>query len=374
MTQVQHAAGLRASITVRRGDLQLDVALDAAPGEVLAVLGPNGSGKTTLLRVLAGLQHLDAGRVEISGTVLDDASTDLFVPAEQRGVSFVFQDLALFRHLSVLENVAFGLRARGTDRATARGAAREWLERVGLGDRLDARPHELSGGQQQRVAIARALVHRPSILLMDEPLSALDAGTRRAMRSELRAHLDQYAAAGGITVLVTHDPVDAYALADRVAVLDGGRLAQVGTIGEVTAYPRSAYVAELVGTNLFRGTCDGSAVVLPDGTRIAVVEAPVGDVFAIVRPQAVLLALEQSPAASARNVWPARVAEIVRLGERARVSLELTGAAGDEGDAGASSTMLIAEVTSGALAALGIEPGGVVVASVKATEVEVYPA
>ena len=371
MTVPRATDGLRASIEVRRGALHLDVAFDVAPGEVLAVLGPNGSGKTTLLRVLAGLLPLDAGCVEVGGAVLDDAARDVFVPAEQRGVAFVFQDHVLFRHLSVLENVAFGLRARGVDKATARHAARDWLERVGLGDRAQYRPHELSGGQQQRVAIARALVHRPSMLLMDEPLSALDAGTRRAMRSELRAHLDQYAAEGGITVIVTHDPVDAYALADRVAVLDAGRLAQVGTIGEVTAFPRSSYVAELIGTNLFRGTCDGAAVTLADGIRIAVVEAPVGDVFAIVRPQAVTLSLHESPAASARNVWQGRVTEIVRLGERARVSLELTAASASSGTAG---TTLIAEVTSGALFALGIEQGGDVVASVKATEIEVYPA
>lgn len=371
MTARVRADGLRASIEVRRGALQLDIAFEVAPGEVLAVLGPNGSGKTTLLRVLAGLQPLDAGRVEVAGAVFDDAASDVFVPVEQRGVAFVFQDHALFRHLSVLENVAFGLRARGIDKTTARHAAREWLERVGLGDRADHRPHELSGGQQQRVAIARALVHKPSILLMDEPLSALDAGTRRAMRSELRAHLDQYAAEGGITVIVTHDPVDAYALADRVAVLDAGRLAQVGTIGEVTAFPRSPYVAELIGTNLFRGSCDGSTVTLADGVRIAVVEAPVGDVFAIVRPQAVTLSLQEPPAASARNMWQGRVVEIVRLGERARVSLELTGTSVGPGVA---ATTLIAEVTSGALLALGIEQGGDVVASVKATEIEVYPA
>lgn len=362
------AGGLRARAALRRGALQLEVDLEAAAGQVLAVLGPNGAGKSTLLRALAGLEALDAGVVELAGRVLDDAAADSFVEPEHRGAAMVFQDYLLFGHLSVLENVAFGLRARGTSRDDARRLAAEWLDRVGLADRAAERPHRLSGGQQQRVALARALVGDPALLLLDEPLAALDAATRRAMRSELRAHLDGYSQRGGVTVLVTHDPVDAYALADRVAVLDQGRVVQQGTIGEVTAYPRSPYVAELVGTNLFTGTSDASTVTMPGGLRIAVVDAPVGEVFAMVRPQAVLLSLQAADGVSARNVWPGRVTEVVRLGGRARVSIEL-----DAVEPDASPRTLVAEITAGALDAMGVRVGERLVASVKATEVEVYP-
>ncbi|MFZ9629726.1 MAG: ABC transporter ATP-binding protein [Ilumatobacteraceae bacterium] len=363
--------GLSATIVVRRGAFELDVSLEVAPGEVLAVLGPNGSGKSTLLRALAGLQPLDAGRVAVGGRVLDDVAAAQFVAPEQRHVAVVFQDHLLFRHLSVLENVAFGLRARGVDREDARRRAPEWLERVGLADRANDRTQRLSGGQQQRIALARALVTEPMLLLLDEPLSALDVGTRRETRRELREHLTGYAARGGVTVLVTHDPVDAYALADRVAVLDTGRVAQVGTIADVTARPRSAYVAELVGTNLFRGSSDGTTVTLPGGLRVAAVEATAGDVFALVRPQAVTLSLNEAVGVSARNRWPGEISDITRLGERARVTVALDTPVAP---ADVTTPTLVAEVTTSALAALDARVGGRVIATVKATEVEVYPA
>jgi molybdate transport system ATP-binding protein len=369
MTTAVASTGLRAAVRLRRGDLRLDAEVDVGPGEVLAVLGPNGAGKTTLLRALAGLEAVDSGRIELAGRVLDDPAGRVLVAPEHRRVAVVFQDYLLFGHLSVLENVAFGLRARGTRRDEARRLAAEWLERVGLAARSGERPQRLSGGQQQRVALARALVADPALLLLDEPLAALDAATRRAMRSELRAHLDRYSQRGGVTLLVTHDPVDAYALADRVAVLDHGRVVQQGTIGEVTAYPRSSYVAELVGTNLFTGTCDGSTVRLRGGLGLSVVEAPVGEVFAIVRPQAVLLSRQAADGVSARNVWPGRVTEVVRLGGRARVSIELEASVSTS-----PPVMLVAEITVGALDSIGAAVGERLVASVKATEVEVYPA
>lgn len=226
-------SGLEAHLRVVRDRFDLDVRLVVAPGTVVALLGPNGAGKTTVLRALAGLQALTAGSVRLGGEVLDDPSRGRFVPPEARRLGFVFQDRVLFAHLTVLENVAFGPRARGVDRSTARRLAHDWLDRVGLGDLGHLRPGELSGGQAQRVALARALVTDPALLLLDEPMAALDAGTRDDVREQLRRHLAGF---GGAAVLVTHDPVDAAVLADRIVVVEGGRIVQ-------EAEPRDAAVA-----------------------------------------------------------------------------------------------------------------------------------
>ncbi len=244
---------LEGSIGVRLPGFDLDVEIEVAPGELLAILGPNGAGKSTLLRSITGLTALDHGRLQVDGVPLDDPAADVFVAVEQRPVGMVFQTYLLFDHLSAADNVAFGLRARGMHRTQARERALDWLERVGLADYVDARPASLSGGQAQRVALARALATEPRVLLLDEPLAALDVQTRREVRRDLREHLASF---DGMRLLVTHDPVDAYALADRVAILDGGRIVQTGTIAEVTAHPRSRYVADLVGTNLVIGTVE----------------------------------------------------------------------------------------------------------------------
>ena len=348
---------LDAQVQVRLGRLDLDVELQVADGEVLAVLGPNGSGKSTLLRALSGLQPLDGGRVSLDGVVLDDPVADVFVAPERRPVGVVFQDYLLFPHLTALENVAFGLRARGTGKAEARRAAEEWLDRVGLAGFAGHRPSALSGGQAQRVALARALAVDPRLLLLDEPLAALDAGTRREVRRDLRQRLAGF---GGMRVLVTHDPVDAYTLADRVAVLDGGRIVQQGTIAAVTAHPRSRYVAELVGTNLVRGVSNGEVVVTGNGATLVVADAPQGEVFAAVKPQAVSLSLAAVASGSQRNSWPMTVVDLDRLGDRVRVVLD-------------GPVPLTAEITAAATDALDLRPGDAVHAAVKATEVEVYP-
>ncbi|MDQ4069977.1 MAG: ABC transporter ATP-binding protein, partial [Actinomycetota bacterium] len=242
---------LRAEVGVRLGSLDLDVVLDASPEEVVAVVGPNGAGKSTLLRALAGLVRLDRGRVVLGDRLLADAPTNTHVGPEHRGAAVVFQDSLLFPHLTALDNVAYGLRARGAARGDARRRAAEWLARVGIGeDHLRSRPGQLSGGQAQRVALARALATEPDLLLLDEPLSAADAGAKGQLRRVLR---EQLAASGAVRLLVTHDPVDAMALAERLVVVEGGRVTQQGPITEVTTRPRSAWVAQLVGLNLFRG-------------------------------------------------------------------------------------------------------------------------
>jgi molybdate transport system ATP-binding protein len=348
---------LEASVTVRLGAFELDVELAIEPGEVLAVLGPNGSGKSTLLRALAGLTPIDGGHITVDGTVLDEPETDTFVPPERRPVGVMFQDDLLFPHMSALENVAFGLRARGVGRSEARRSASAWLDRVGLGDLAAMRPQQLSGGQAQRVALARALAVDPAMLLLDEPLAALDVSTRQDVRRSLRQYLSTF---DGVRLLVTHDPVDAYALADRIAILEHGRIAQTGTIADVTAHPRSRYVAELVGTNLVRGVVTDGVLVTESGARVVVAAEP-GPVFAVIRPQAITLSLGVDPNSSARNVWSGIVGDIDRLGDRARVGVD-------------GPLPVVAEITTASLDALGLRPGDAVHAALKATDITTYPA
>lgn len=239
------AAGLRLDgVRVRRGPFALALDLEVAPGEVVAVVGPNGAGKTTLLRAVAGLARLDAGRMTLGERVLEDAATGLRATPQDRRVGVVFQDLRLLPHLRARDDVAFGPRARRVPRAEAAARAGEWLARVGLGDRGDARPAELSGGQAQRVALARALAAAPDLLLLDEPLASVDVAARAELRELLRTHLGAFA---GPVLLVTHAPAEAVALGDRVVVVEGGTVTQVGTPAEVAAAPASPWVARMLG-------------------------------------------------------------------------------------------------------------------------------
>jgi molybdate transport system ATP-binding protein len=344
---------LEADIRVQRGTLTVEAGFTVTDGEVLALLGPNGAGKSTLVRVLAGLLPPDAGRVAVDGTTWDGATTH--VPAHERSVGMVFQDALLFPHLSVVDNVAFGLRTRKVAKAAARAAAESWLARVHLEGFGDRRPAELSGGQAQRAALARALVVDPAVLLLDEPLSALDARTRLTVRAELRRHLAEFP---GSTVLVTHDPVDAMALADRVVVVEDGRIVQAGPPAEVARAPRTDYVARLVGLALLPGTAEGRTVRLEGGGTVAVAEEASGPVFAAVRPESVALYLDP-PHGSPRNVWPARLVSATPHGATVRCEL-------------AGEVPLIADVTATAFAELGLAPGAEVWATVKASEVSVY--
>ena len=344
---------LSAAVRVRRGGVHLDVALDVVDGEVLAVLGPNGAGKSTLLRVLAGLLVADDARVSVDGEVWDAEGAHL--PAHRRRLGMVFQDHLLFPHLSVADNVAFGLRTRGMPRRDARAAALGWLDRVGIAELAGRRPGALSGGQAQRAALARALVGDPALLLLDEPLSALDARTRLTVRAELRRHLAEFR---GSTVLVTHDPVDAMALADRVLVVEDGSVVQTGTPSEVGRHPRTDYVARLVGLSLLPGMAEGRTVRLDAGGVVAVADEASGPVFAAVRPESVALYLSR-PEGSPRNVWPARLAGAVPHGSTVRCELE-------------GEVPLVADVTAAAFAEMGLAPGSAVWAVVKASEVAVY--
>lgn len=348
---------LTADLELSIGTLDLQVKLEVAPGQVLALLGPNAAGKTTVLRALAGLQPIDRGRVELDGAVLDEPQGRVFVPAERRPVGMVFQDYLIFPHLCVLDNVAFGLRARGMDRQTANTAAARWIDRVGMGDFSRAKPSGISGGQSQRVALARALATDPGLLLLDEPLAALDVATRANVRRDLGRHLGEF---GGSTVLVTHDPLDALALADHVAILEAGSVTQSGTIAEVTSMPRTPYVAELLGVNLLRGDGSGTEVHLESGATLVTGTPVDGAAFALVRPSAISLHLHR-PDTSARNQWPVTIAGFDLLGDRVRVRL-----VGD--------VTLTADITPAALADLDLIEGATVWVSCKATDIAAYPA
>ena len=349
---------LRADVQLRRGALDLSVDIEVRPGEVLALLGPNGAGKSTLLRCLAGLAAVDAGRIMIDSNAVDDPAVAAFVEPEGRSVGFVFQNYVLFEHMTIVENVAFGLRASGTPKARALATAHDWLKRVGLAELAAVRPKALSGGQAQRVALVRALATSPRVLLLDEPLAALDVGTRATVRRDLHRHLESFE---GMAILVTHDPVDAYALADRVAILDAGRIVQIGTLAEVTARPRSRYGADLVGVNLVSGNVSEGVLATSSGARVVIADAPAGPSLAIIRPHSISLVRDHPEGSSARNVWAGTVAEIDRLGERARVSID-------------GLLPLTAEITVAALEAMQLRSGDDLFATVKATDIEVYPA
>ncbi len=349
--------GLLVDAEVRRGGFTLSVAFAAAPGQVVGVLGPNGAGKSTLLSALAGLTPVATGRIVLDGQVIDDAGTGAFVEAAGRPVGFVFQNYRLFPHLSVAENVAFSPRARGLGRRAAKSAADHWLDRLGLTGLADRKPADLSGGQAQRVALARALAGDPALLLLDEPLSALDARTRLDVQTELRRHLSEFT---GPCLLVTHDPLEALVLADRLLVLEEGRIVQEGTPAQVARRPASEYVAKLVGLNLYAGRADGPGVALSGGGAFVIPDhGQQGDVLVAVRPSAVVVSSQRPQASSARNTWPAKIASLTLLADRVRLDLE-----------GQPSALV--DVTPAAVAELSLSPGSRVWLTVKATDLEVY--
>ncbi|MFF2125470.1 ABC transporter ATP-binding protein [Streptomyces olivochromogenes] len=345
--------GLDAHLVVHRDTFRLDIALAAAPGDVVALLGPNGAGKSTALRALAGLTPLsDGGLIRLDGTDLGRT------PPEARPVGVVFQDYLLFPHLSALDNVAFGPRCQGVPKAAAREQAAQWLERMGLAEHAAAKPRRLSGGQAQRVALARALATHPRLLLLDEPLAALDARTRLDVRSQLRRHLSDFEA---VAVLVTHDPLDAMVLADRLVVVEHGRVVQEGTPSDIARHPRTDYIAQLVGLNLYRGEAEGHTVRLDTGPAITTTEDLSGPVFVAFPPSAVTLYRDRPTGSSARNLWRCEVAGLETHGDQIRA--DLTG-----------ELPLAADLTTVAAAELDLHTGAPVWATVKAAQTHAYPA
>lgn len=349
---------IAARIGVDLGEFSVDdVELRVESGSTSAIIGPNGAGKSTIVHTIAGTVPLQRGRIVLGDRVVDDVTDAIFVPPADRSVGAVMQDPMLFPHLSVLENVAFGPRARGTPRRVAREVAHAWLERLGVAAHAQKRPRALSGGQAQRVALARALATDPDVLLLDEPLSALDAGTRPAVRRELAQHLAEYS---GTAIVVTHDAVEAMTLADHLLALEDGRITQRGTASELRERPRSRYVADLVGVNLYRGEADRDGIVTAVGERIVATGHDArGPALAVVHPRAVALHRDE-PHGTPRNVWPGTVAHIDPEGSRARVHVD-------------AAVPITAEVTATSIAGLGVTEGAAIWVSVKATEVEIYP-
>ena len=347
--------GLAAQFVAKRGDdFALDVELKIAACRTVALLGPNGAGKSSVVAALAGLLPIRRGRIELGSRPLDDPGAGLFVPPEERRIGVVFQDHVLFPHLTVRQNVAFGLESRGVRGADARNRALEWLERLDLRELAERRPRELSGGQSQRVALARALITEPELLLLDEPLAALDVTTRARLRRVLTEHLALFP---GPRLLITHDPTEASLLADEIHVIEGGRIVQTGTAEEIRLRPRTAYVADLAGSNLLTGTADRGVVSSGD-VRLRVADTRIsGEVLVTIHPRAIALHLSR-PEGSPRNSWQTRVTWVEESGERVRLSV------GDP-------QPLTVEVTPEACRALGIERGTSLWLSIKATEIHV---
>lgn len=336
------------------------LALDVPAGATVAVVGPNGAGKTTLLRALLGLTpRATATSLRLDGGELAG------VPPHRRGIAWVPQDGALFPHLSALANAAYGLRAQGVPRAYARVEAQKRLDRLGVGHLAHRRPGELSGGQAQRVALARALAARPRLLLLDEPLAALDQTARARVRHALRRHLAGFP---GVCLIVTHDPVEAVSLADHVLVLEEGRLVQYAEPAEVTRHPRSPWVARMLGRNAWPGTVRADGLDLASGGRLVTAADPAPadgtPALAVVAPEAVSLHRTRPADSSPRNVWRGTVRELTAHGARLRVLVS---------GAPAAPRDVVAEVTPAAAADLRLAEGEEIWVSVKATEITVVP-
>lgn len=338
---------LDAEVTGRRGEFALHARLSAAAGDVIALVGPNGAGKSTLLRLIAGLAPA-RGFVRIDGADVTDA------PPERRPVGWVPQQGALFPHLTALDNVAFGIGGR-----RGRSRSLEWLERLGIADLAARKPAQLSGGQAQKVALARALARQPRVLLLDEPLAALDAVGRTDVRRTLRTHLSGFA---GVTIVVTHDSVDVATVADRIVAIETGRIVQDDAVAEAMRRPRTRWLASMLGSNACHGLARAGGIDVDGGGRLVAPDLPSTDnaeVLVVFAPQAVTLH-PRPPEGSARNAWRVVVRDLVDAGGRVRVD-------------GEGAPSVVAEVTPAAVAELDLHEGAVVWASVKATELTVVP-
>jgi molybdate transport system ATP-binding protein len=347
---------LRAQVASR----QLDLSLDLATGETLALLGPNGGGKSSLLGLLAGLLRPDVGHAYLNGRVLFEVGsgpTTSWLPPHQRNVGLLAQEPLLFPHLTVAQNVAFGPRCRGQSRRAAQACAQQWLAEVDGTDLTDRATDQLSGGQAQRVALARALAADPELLLLDEPLVALDVGAAATLRHSLRRAL-----VGRTAILVTHEILDAVLLADRIAIMDHGRIIEQGPTTSVMRHPRSAFAANICGLNMLVGTCgEEQSLRLDDGTVIA--GLPVGiltrgaPVIAVFQPSAVSVHRTQ-PTGSPRNIFTGTITALEPQAHLIRVRM---------GD-------LCADITAAAASQLDLSVGTSAHFAVKAAEVSIYDA
>ena len=341
-----------ARIVTSVGDFHLDAQLACAPGETVALLGPNGAGKSMIVKAIAGLQPIERGCIRIDSTPVDEPASTTFIPPEHRRVGVVFQDYLLFPHMSVRQNIEFGPR-----NLKVTGTTQPWIERLDLTELLERKPAQLSGGQSQRVAIARALATNPRALLLDEPLAALDAATKQGVRGQLRHFLTDFEHG---TILVTHDPLDALVLADRIVVVEDGRVTQQGPTAEVASQPRTDYLAKILGVNLLRGDVHEGVMTADGGGSLVVSTDLEGPAVVVIRPQAITLHAKK-PEGSARNVWESTVLGIETHHDQVRVALS-------------GPPELTAAVTHAAVADLKLLPGQRVWMSLKATDTDVHPA
>lgn len=348
---------LVADIAVARNDgFDLEVGFEVEEGHTLALLGPNGAGKSTVAGALAGLIPIDRGQIVLGGRVLDDPERGVFVPPEERRVGVVFQDYVLFPHMSVKDNIGFGPASLGQGRQDVAVSTAEWMGRLGLDHLASRKGRRLSGGEAQKVALARALIIEPDLLILDEPLAALDTTTRTSLRHQLDDHLSAFA---GPRLLITHDATEAFLLADRICVIEEGSVTQTGSADDIRLRPRTRYAADLAGANLLSGSAS-HGVVDVDGAMLQIADTAVsGDVLLTIQPRAVTIHLDR-PEGSARNAWETRVARLEDFGDRVRVQT-------------ADPMPLIVEITPAAVAALALRPGAAIWVSVKATEIGVEP-
>jgi molybdate transport system ATP-binding protein len=357
MADAEH---LQVRATLLRSAFQLDLSFQVAPGETLTIVGRSGAGKSTCLHAVAGLVRPSSAHVALGEELWCDTERNVDRPPHRRRVGFVHQDFALFPHLTVLENVLYGAHARRLASESAHSKAHDWMDRLGIAPFALRSVRELSGGERQRVALARALVSGAGVLLLDEPFGSLDASTRNTVRQQLGGFLRSVRLP---TVLVTHDAIDALALGDRIAVLEDGRIVQIGPSAELLARPRSSFVAELFGLNFYRGALSSGAGLREVVTQSAVFHVLAaelsGSVLLSFPPSAVTLSLHR-PQGSAQNAFQGVVSEIVPLPERTRVTLDCGFA-------------IAADIAREAVTTLKLARGQVLWAAVKATAIHVDP-
>ncbi len=340
---------LDARVVLQRGDLKLDVEVLVQKGETVAVMGPNGAGKTTLLYALLGWLPLQSGWILLDDETFEAPGQDQVTPTRERNLGMVFQDGLLFPHLTALENIKFG--------ADSHAYVDDVVETLNVKALLDMYPSELSAGQTQRVALARSLAAQPKMVLLDEPLALLDIRARVDARNLIRTAL-QESLAGAL--IVTHDPADAFALAQRVLVLEDGQVTHFDTPDQIRSQPKSRWVADLMGWNVFYGVAHSSSILLANGTEIATAESGLaGDTMVMISPSAVSLFLE-APGGSPRNSWQCRVQGVQNIDGLARVSLD-------------GPLSIYADITSNAADELGLTIGRECWVTVKATEVRTQP-
>jgi len=379
---------LTAALDAYLNTFHLDLSFSAETGKTTVLLGESGAGKSTVLRLLAGLLHPQRGHISLQGVTYFDSERHIAIPPQERPFGYVFQDYLLFPHLNVFENVAFGLRAQHLPRRVVHQCVGEALEQVHLIGYDLRRPAQLSGGQQQRVAIARALALHPQLLLLDEPLAALDVQTRREVRQELRHILS---AAAITTVMVTHQYLEALLFGYHILVLEQGRVIQQGSQRDLLQYPRSSYIAELVGMNFFRGRvvrCEAGALctiqlqsngrpgielsaALGEQMQAEKMPAPGDEAYVLVDPRSITL-YQALPDSSARNVFHGTIVQLLHLGANFSNSSEHDGRVRVSILVDDSAPPLTAEITEASARRMRLNDGKMIYATFKATEARAY--